>query len=171
MFELINLGMSTFGGGAMTMVGNVINNIPSLDSVTNLINTIGTKRLENKKENNEQSIKEHEANEKSSKGAREFKGTEGYHKTRQWIAKTVIVTYFVLPFVLPFIGALVGVPFTVSYGYYDIFQKWPWSESVEVVKWITIGNEGGIPMLIHPVMNNVVISIVGMFFGNQMVKK
>jgi len=171
MFELINLGMSTFGGGAMTMVGNVINNIPSLDSVTGLINSISANRLEKGKQEHKEAIETFEAIDKSTKDAREFKGTDGFHKTRQFIAKLVIITYFVLPFVLPFLGSLVGLSFTVTYGYYDVFQKWPWSESVEIVKWITIGNEGGIPMLIHPVMNNVVISITGLFFGNQMVKK
>jgi len=165
MFELLNLGMSVLGGGGITMAGNLLN------SFCDMIGDLSENRRKRAQQDHDNALEAHNATEDSQKSAREFIGTKGFHKTRQWIAKVVIACYFVLPLTLPFIAALAGLNVTVSYGYLDVFQKWPWSESVEVVKWITIGSPGGFPIVIHPVMNNVVLTIVGMFFGNQMVKR
>lgn len=165
MFELINLGMSVLGGGGLTIAGNLVN------SFCDLIGDLGENRRKAAQEKHDQDLEKHEASDASQTSAREFQGTKGFHKTRQWIAKVVIACYFVLPLTLPFISALLGLPVTVSIGYFDIFQRWPWSESVEIVKWVTIGQEGGYPIVITPIMNNVVITIIGMFFGNQMVKR
>ena len=155
--ELINFGMSAFGSGGLTIAGNVINSL--IDG-----------NVESRKLSHKQDGEKFDKTEKSQKSAREFKGNPGFHKTRQWIAKVIIFCYFVLPLTLPFFAACIGLPVTIMLGYYDVSHGWPWQESIQNVQWITIGAEGSFPIVITPVMNNTVISIIGMFFGNQMVK-
>lgn len=163
--EMLNLGMSIAGGAGLTMAGNVTN------TVLNVFNNLSEIAFKNREQKHDQDVEKHDKTEESQTNAREFKGTEGFHKTRQWIAKRVINCYFVIPMILPFIAAMLGLPLTITIGYFDITHGWPWQESIETVQWITIGNPGGFPIVITPVMNNAVITIIGMFFGNQMVKK
>jgi hypothetical protein len=60
---------------------------------------------------------------------------------------------------------------TIVIGYYDTARGfWPWSSTYETINWIAIGS-GLRPIVISPVTNNILITIIGMFFGNQITKR
>jgi len=60
---------------------------------------------------------------------------------------------------------------TIVIGYYDIARGfWPWSSTYETINWIAVGS-GLRPIVISPVTNNILITIIGMFFGNQITKR
>ncbi len=163
--ELATLGTSFAMGGGFTMASNIVN--AGLDAIDGL----GAAASERKREEHERKMQAQEASEKSTLSARAFKGTPGFHKTRQWIAKRVIWCYFIAPIVVPLMGSLIGVPVAFNIGYYDISQGWPWQESVENIEWVTLGVKGGITIVMTPVMNHCVLTIVGFFFGNQVAKR
>jgi len=164
--EILTLGASTGGGAALTMAGNALN------SVTNVFENLSRGAVMSDEDRRKFALEAFKEQEKSQSDARNAKGGIGFHKTRQWIAKTVIAVYFIGPFAIPFIAALFGLSVQVSIGYFDTSQGfWPWQVDTQVVNWVTIGAEGGFPIVITPVMNNSVLTIIGMFFGNQMVKR
>jgi len=163
--ELVTLGGSIFGGGALTMASNIVNS--GLTVVENLskAGSIG------ESERRAFAIETAKLQASNNKSAREVKASAGFHRTRQAIALIVIISYFVVMPLLPFMASLVGIDILLSIGFIDITQGWPWQAPVENVHWITIGSPEGTPLVITPVMNNAVLSIIGMFFGNQMVKR
>ncbi|MGF1451335.1 MAG: hypothetical protein ACFB21_04570 [Opitutales bacterium] len=60
---------------------------------------------------------------------------------------------------------------TIVIGYYDTARGfWPWSSSYETINWVAVGS-GVRPLVISPVTNNILITIIGMFFGNQITKR
>ena len=130
-------------------------------------------------------LQRHQASNTSQSAAREFKGDKGFHFTRRTIALLVVIvpvfrkaepghvvalllgTAITLPILLPaFIRDI-----TIVIGYYDtVHGFWPWSSTYETINWIAIGS-GLRPIVISPVTNNILITIIGMFFGNQITKR
>jgi len=163
--ELINFGTSIFGGAGITMASN------GLNAVLDVFTELSKSRREEKQEQHDRDIEGFDKTDGSQKSAREHIGSKGFHKTRQWIAKHVIFCYFIVPMLMPFVAAMFGIPVEISIGYFDISRGWPWQADVEIVQWQHIGVPGGVPIVITPVMSNCAITIIGMFFGNQMAKK
>lgn len=57
------------------------------------------------------------------------------------------------------------------FGYYGTTGSfWPWSSTYETINWIAVGS-GLCPIVFSPVTNNILITIIGMFFGNQMTER
>ncbi|MGB1127035.1 MAG: hypothetical protein ACPG3X_01545 [Opitutales bacterium] len=83
------------------------------------------------------------------------------------IALIVIISAITLPILLPaFIPDI-----TIFIAYYDTARGfWPWSSTYETINRIAIGS-GLRPIVISPVRNNILITIIGMFFGNQITKR
>lgn len=147
-FEIINLLGSALLGGIMT--------IWAQSHKTN---------LEMKREMWNQRKEKQKLDDESQTKAREYKGTEGFHFTRRAIAIIIILCYFVVPQV-----SAIWADITIVYGYYDVTQGfWPWSASYESIQWISVGN-GKSPILITPMHNNAMLTIMGLFFGNQITK-
>lgn len=149
-FELINAISSLVLGGVMTIWSQ------------------GAKdRAEREKLALQAALQRHEASEAAQSRAREFEGGAGFHMTRRAIALIVVVSGVLLPVLLP-----VFYPdITIVIGYYDTAQGlWPWSSTYETINWIAIGS-GLRPIVISPVTNNILITIIGMFFGNQITKR
>lgn len=82
-------------------------------------------------------------------------------------ALIVIISAITLPIIL-----LAFIPdITIVIGYYDTARGfWPSSSTYETINWIAIGS-GLRPIVISPVTNNILITIIGMFFGNQITKR
>jgi len=159
--QIIELFGGIVAGGALTVIGNVINGILDL-------------AFKSRQQEHDNKLETFEATDKSQMFARAFKGTKGFHKTRQHIAKVVIYCMFVLPMVIPFLvcwGTKRSV--TIVFGWYETRRGWlPWSEENTTVQWISIGGEAGsIPILITPTLSSAAMIIIGMFFGNQMMKR
>ena len=149
-FELINAIGSLVGGGLLTIWSQAIQD-----------------RAEREKLALQASLQRHAASDASQTSAREFEGNSGFHFTRRAIALIVILSAITFPIILPaFIEDI-----TIVIGYYDTTQGfWLWSSSYETINWIAIGS-GLRPIVISPVMSNILITIIGMFFGNQITKR
>lgn len=149
-FELINAIGSLVGGGLLTIWSQGIKD-----------------RAEREKLALEAAHQRHQATNASQSAAREFKGDKGFHFTRRAIALLIVISAITFPIVLPaFIRDI-----TIVIGYYDTIRGfWPWSSTYETINWIAIGS-GLRPIVISPVTNNILITIIGMFFGNQMTKR
>lgn len=149
-FELINAIGSLVGGGLLTIWSQAIKD-----------------RTEREKLALEAALQRHQASSASQSAAREFKGDKGFHFTRRAIALLVVISAITLPILLPaFIRDI-----TIVIGYYDTVRGfWPWSSTYETINWIAIGS-GLRPIVISPVTNNILIAIIGMFFGNQITKR
>ena len=92
--------------------------------------------------------------------AREFKGSKEFHFTRRLIALSCVGAIVILPKVLPLFGIDVTIGWTqVESGF------WFWSDDETVVKWKTMTG-----LVLTPLDTHVVSSIIGMYFGNSMVK-
>jgi hypothetical protein len=149
-FELINAIGSLVGGGLLTIWAQSMKD-----------------RAEREKLALESALQRHQATDASQTAAREFKGDKGFHVTRRAIALIVVLSAITMPIILP-----AFVPdITIVVGYYDTARGfWPWSSSYETINWIAIGS-GLRPIVISPVTNNILITIIGMFFGNQITKR
>jgi len=90
-----------------------------------------------------------------------------YEATRRAIALIVIISAITLQILLP-----VFIPnITIVIGYYDTARGlWPWSSTYQTINWIAI-DSGLRPIVISPITNNILITIIGMFFGNQITKR
>ena len=149
-FALINALGSLLGGGLLTIWAQSIKD-----------------RAEREKLALESALQRHQASDGSQTAARKFEGDKGFHFTRRAIALIVIISAITLPILLPaFIPDI-----TIVIGYYDTARGfWPWSNTYETINWIAIGS-GLRPIVISPVTNNLLITIIGMFSGNQMTKR
>jgi hypothetical protein len=152
--------------GGLTMgTFELINAISSL--VLGGIMTVWSQSIKDRAEREKLALQRHQATEASQIKAREFQGSSGFHMTRRAIALIVVIAVVLLPILLPAIYPDI----TIVIGYYDTTQStWPWSNTYESIHWIAAGS-GTRPIVISPVMNNILITIIGMFFGNQMVKR
>jgi hypothetical protein len=102
----------------------------------------------------------------SSNDSGKYSASTGFHITRRIIALTCVFSIIVLPIVLP-----VFFDASITYGYIE--NSWsllPWVNEVPVIKWITIGDATK-NIVITPIMSNIIINIISMFFGNQITKK
>jgi len=149
-FELINAISSLVLGGIMTVWSQSIKDRAEREKLTIQI-----------------ALERHQATEASQIKTREYQGSSGFHMTRRAIALIVVIAIVLLPILLPAIYSDI----TIVIGYYDTTKSiWPWSNTYESIHWIAAGS-GTRPIVISPVMNNILITIIGMFFGNQMVKR
>ncbi len=149
-FELINAVASLLLGGVMTLWSQGMKD-----------------RAEREKMALQAALDRHAATEASQKAAREFEGQAGFHYTRRAIALIVVVCGIALPIILPAFYSDI----TIVIGYYDTARGfWPWSATYETIHWVAAGT-GNRPIVVSPVTNNILITIIGMFFGNQIVKR
>ena len=149
-FEIINAVSSLFLGGVMTIWSQSIRD-----------------RAEREKLALQSALKRHQATDDSQSKAREFEGQKGFHFTRRAIALIVVLSGITLPILLPVFYPDV----TIVIGYYDTARGfWPWSSTYETINWVAVGT-GLRPIVISPVTNNILITIIGMFFGNQITKR
>lgn len=104
--------------------------------------------------------------EYSSNDSGKYEKSSGFQLTRRFIAIVCVFSIIVLPIVMPtFFDS------SVTFGYVE--NSWsllPWVQETPVIKWITIGDASK-NIVITPVMSNIIINIIGMFFGNQVTKK
>lgn len=149
-FELINAVGSLIGGGILTLWAQGMKD-----------------RADRERLALEAALARHEATENAQSRAREFRGDRGFHFTRRAIALIVVISAIALPILLPaFIPDI-----TIVIGYYDTVRGfWPWSSTYETINGIAVGS-GLRPIVISPVTNNILIMIIGMFFGNQITKR
>jgi len=149
-FELINAIASLIGGGILTIWAQGIQ-----------------ARNERERLALEVALGRHKASDESQSKAREFKSDKGFHLTRRAIALIVVIAVVLLPILIPVFVADV----TIVIGYYDTARGfWPWSSTYETIHWMAVGY-GSRPIVISPVTNNILITIIGMFFGNQITKR
>jgi len=104
-------------------------------------------------------LERHQATEASQIKAREFHGNSGFHMTRRAIALIVVVSVVLLPILLPSIH--------IRLLRYD--QKH--LALGQHLRIHPLDRRGTPPRVISPVMNNIFITIIVMFFGNQIVKR
>lgn len=149
-FEIVNAVSSLVIGGVMTIWSQGMKDRAEREKIA-LLNA----------------LKIQEGNEAAQSKAREFQGGAGFHMTRRAIALIVVICGIALPIILPaFIADI-----TIVIGYYDVARGfWPWSSTYETINWIAVGS-GQRPIVISPVTNNILITIIGMFFGNQITKR
>lgn len=104
----------------------------------------------------------------SSNDSGSYRSSTGFHITRRIIALTCVFSIIVLPIILPVFS---GESISIAYGYVE--NSWsilPWVSEVPVVKWVVFGDATK-TIVINPIMNNIIISIIGLFMGNQISKK
>ncbi|MEE4211481.1 MAG: hypothetical protein V2I43_19720 [Parvularcula sp.] len=149
-FELINAIGSLVGGGLLTIWAQGMKD-----------------RADRERLALEAALARHEATENAQARAREFRSDRGFHFTRRLIAIIVVLSVVLLPVILPAIYP----DMTIVIGYYDTARGfWPWSSTYETINWVAVGS-GVRPIVISPVTNNILITIIGMFFGNQITKR
>ena len=149
-FELINAIGSLVGGGILTLWAQAVKD-----------------RADRERQMLDAALQRHAATESAQTAAREFQSDRGFHFTRRAIALIVVLSAITFPILLPaFIQDI-----TIVIGYYDTARGfWPWSSSYETINWVAVGS-GVRPLVISPVTNNILITIIGMFFGNQITKR
>lgn len=147
-FELINALGSTALGGGLTMLG-----------------AMTKASLERARFQHLASLDRKKAAELATVTAREFRSTAGFHFTRRTIALSVVLCGLLAPVLAPVFWDV-----SVAIGYYDTTHGfWPWEIPKDSIHWVVTGNSGRV-ITISPILNNVILSITGMFFGNQFVK-
>jgi hypothetical protein len=147
-FEMINAILSLLGGGIMTMWAQ------------------GAK---DRHEERLHRLEMADRTEGSTTAAREHKAQwKGFYWIRGTIALIVTAYFFIVPSVAVFIA---GVQIVI--GYYDVSAGlWPWSSNIEAVAWVKAGAADPDHIIVmDPVRNNVLISIIGMYFGNQFARR
>ena len=98
--------------------------------------------------------------------AREYKGSSEFHFTRRTIAILSVLAILILPKILGFIAPIFEWDIAITYGWTQVESGfWFWSDDETVVKWKAV--EG---LVITPLDTHVVSSIIGMYFGNSVVR-
>jgi hypothetical protein len=138
--ELANFFASTLTAGVLTVWGAKIKNAQALQQMQ---------------------MEVFQAQAGIKKAALEFKSDAGFHFTRRAIAMLVVTTLVCGSVLLPVIA---DAP--VAVGYIKSVSSF-WAGDTTAIEWIA-ADPGTI--MISPVHNNMGISIIGMFFGNQFVK-
>ena len=147
-FELINAGVSLGLSGLLT---------------------IWQQARKDQYETNKMLLERHAAAEGSITAAREVQAPwKGFYWVRSAIALVVISYFFLVPLIAMIMGNV-----QVIVGYFDISQGyWPWSAEYESVTWVKTGPSNADRVLVYdPVRNNVLISIISMYFGNQFARR
>jgi hypothetical protein len=148
-FELINAAVSLLGGAVLTIWSN---------------------SQKDRHEEHLRSMERQNAREESTRAAREVVAPwKGYYWIRGAIAITVAAYFFIIPAVV--VLFMDGVQVVI--GYYDTaYGFWPWSSPQESVTWVKTGAADAARVLVYdPVKNNVLISVIGMYFGNQFARR
>jgi hypothetical protein len=104
--------------------------------------------------------------ESSTNDSGNYRASTGFHITRRIIALVCVFAIVVMPMILP-----VWFDTSVAYGYIE--KSWcmlPFVDGEPVIKWIVFG-DGVKTIMVSPLQTNIVISIIGLFFSNQIVKK
>ena len=104
--------------------------------------------------------------ESSSNDSGSYKASTGFHVTRRIIALVCVFSIVVMPIILP-----VWFDTSIAYGYIE--NSWcmlPFMDGEPVVKWIVFG-DGAKTIMLSPLQTNIMISIIGLFFSNQITKK
>lgn len=93
---------------------------------------------------------------------------KGFYWVRGAMA-LICATYF---FIVPLIAMLIG-NVQIVVGYVDLVASIIPGYSSDVVLWIKLGSGApDAPVLVYdPVKNNIMLSIVGMYFGNQVARR
>jgi hypothetical protein len=131
--------------------------------------TIWAQALKDAAERQRMLMERYTAGEQSIQAARNHEAPwKGFYWVRSAIAVTVVIYFFLVPVIALCIN---GVQVVV--GYYDVTQGfWPWSSDFESVTWIKAGAAEPLRVLVYdPVRNNVLISIISMYFGNQFARR
>ncbi|MEM9226330.1 MAG: hypothetical protein AAGA45_00015 [Verrucomicrobiota bacterium] len=147
-FELINAAVSLVSSGIMTFWGQA---------------------LADRQETQRMLIERYNAGEKSVTSARQHEAKfKGFYWVRSGIAGLAAIYFFIIPFIALLMGDT-----SVIVGYFDITQGfWPWSSDFESVTWVKLGPADASRVLVYdPVKNNIMISIVTMYFGNQFARR
>jgi len=147
-FEIINAIVSLLGGGIMTMWAQT---------------------SKDRHEERLHRLELADRTEASTTAAREYKAQwKGFYWIRGGIALIVTTYFFILPAAAVFIDGV-----QVVIGYYDTSKGfWPWSATLESVAWVKAGaSDAQRVIVMDPVRNNVLISIIGMYFGNQFARR
>ena len=104
--------------------------------------------------------------ESSSNDSGKYKAATGFHLTRRLIALLCVISIIVLPIVLP-----VFMDASVTFGYIENSRSLlPWVSETPVTKWISVGDATK-NIVITPLQTNIMISIIGLFFGNTVTKR
>jgi len=147
-FELINAIASLIGGGILTL---------------------WSQRAQDLAEERKFRAGQQERQAQATDAARNHKAQwKGFYWVRGAIALIVVSYFFLVPSLAIFMDGV-----QVAVGYYDTANGfWPWSGSYEAVTWVKAGAaEPTTTMVFDPVRNNVLISIIAMFFGNQFTRR
>jgi hypothetical protein len=102
----------------------------------------------------------------SSNDSGSYKASTGFHITRRIIALVCVFSIIVLPVILP-----VFYDTSIAYGYIE--NSWsllPWVNETPVIKWVVFG-DGAKTIMLSPLQTNIMISIIGLFFSNQISKR
>ena len=95
-----------------------------------------------------------------------YKSSTGFHITRRIIALLCVISIIVLPIILP-----VFADASVTFGYIENSRSFlPWVNEAPVTKWLSVGDATK-NIVITPLQTNIMISIIGLFFGNTVAKK
>ena len=137
-------------------------------SLLGAVLTIWKQRIADDQERFKMALQGFQASEESQSPRLAFRSDKGFHLTRRIIALLVITTLVCGPVVFP----LLVSDLAIVIGYYDTSRGfWPWSGTVQSVQWIGFGSADASRVItISPVHNNMAMTIIGMFFGNQMTK-
>jgi len=104
--------------------------------------------------------------ESSSNDSGKYRASTGFHLTRRLIALLCVISIIVLPIILP-----VLMDASVTFGYIENSRSLlPWVSDTPVTKWISVGDATK-NIVITPLQTNIMISIIGLFFGNTVTKR
>lgn len=145
---MINAVLSLLGGGIMTM---------------------WAQSAKDRHEERLHQLERFDRTEASTASARNAQvAWKGFYWIRGAIALIVTAYFFLLPAAAVLIDGI-----QVVIGYYDTARGfWPWSSDLESVAWIKTGaSDAQRVIVMDPVRNNVLISIIGMYFGNQFARR
>lgn len=145
----------------------IINAVGSL--ILGGVMTIWSQAMKDRAQQQEWLIQRAKLGEESVENARKHEASwKGFYWVRSAIALIVVSYFFLVPSLVVFVDGV-----QVVIGYYDTARGfWPWSSDFESVTWVKVG--ATLPdkvMVYDPVRNNVLISIISMYFGNQFARR
>jgi len=98
---------------------------------------------------------------------------KGFYWIRGSIAIIAAVYFFIAPLLAIFLTACFDVPIQIVIGYTDVFGLPIWGLNQDMVFWIKLGSASpdASVLVYDPVKNNIMMSIIGMYFGNQIARR
>lgn len=134
------------------------------------IMTIWSQSMKDRAQMVDHLLQKNAAGEESAASARETVAPwKGYYWVRAAIA-IIATCYF---FILPGIAIMFFNNVQVVVGYFDTTQGfWPWSSDFQSITWVKMGPAEATKVLVYdPIKNNIMISIISMYFGNQFTRR